>query len=231
VPERRPVAVIAALEEEVRALVTRMPRSETVGPRLQIWEAGGLVVVVGGVGKVAAAMAAQFVCDVFKPRCVLSIGLAGALQDGSRPGQVVVVTGAAQHDFDARPLTPARGIIPGLEVAVMHADSAVADKLLIASRLESKHASCGIVVTGDQIITSAELRDSLAHEFADAVCVDMETAAVAQVALQNNVPWSGLRITSDSADETFDLRGVLGFGVGTAAGLFERILQSVADEL
>jgi len=113
----------------------------------------------------------------------------------------------------------------------MPADSAVADKLLIASRLESKHASGGVVVTGDQIITSAQVRDALAHEFADAVCVDMETAAVAQVALRNNVPWSGLRITSDSADETFDLRGVLGFGVGTAAGLFERILQSVADEL
>lgn len=223
--------MIAALDEEVRALVDRMPRSETVGPRLGIWEGGGLVVVVAGVGKVAAAMATQFVCDVFKPRCLVAIGLAGALEENARPGQVIVATGAAQHDFDGRPLTPARGIIPGLEIAVMHADSSVAEKLLIAARLESKHARSGIVVSGDQIITSAKVRDALAHEFADALCVDMETAAVAQVALLNRVPWSGLRVTSDSADETFDLRGVLGFGVSTASDLFERILQSVADEL
>jgi adenosylhomocysteine nucleosidase len=230
-PDRRPVAVIAALEEEVRALVGRMPRSETVGPRLGIWEGDGLVVVVGGVGKVAASLAAQFVCDVFKPRCVLAIGLAGALEENAQPGQVVVATGAAQHDFDARPLTPARGIIPGLEVAVLHANASLAEKLLVAARLESKQARSGLVVSGDQIITSAKVRDALAHEFADALCVDMETAAVAQVAHQNGAPWSALRITSDSADESFDLRGVLGFGVTTAANLFERIIQSVADEL
>ncbi len=225
------MAVIAALEQEVHALVSRMPRADTVGPRLSIWEGGGLVVAVSGVGKVAGAMAAQFVCDVFKPRCVVAIGLAGSLSEQSRPGQVIVATGAAQHDFDGRPLTPARGIIPGLEVAVIHANSSVADKLLIAARLESKHAISGLVLTGDQIITSAKVRDALAHEFADALCVDMETAAIAQVAQQNGVPWSALRITSDAADETFDLRGVLGFGVSTAADLFERIIQAVADEL
>jgi adenosylhomocysteine nucleosidase len=231
VPDRRPVAVIAALEEEAHALVGRMPRSETVGPRLAIWEGGGLVIIVGGVGKVAAAMAAQFACDVFRPRCIVAMGIAGALEDNARPGQVIIANGAAQHDFDGRPLTPARGIIPGLEVAVIHADSAVTEKLLIAARLESKHARAGLVLSGDQIITSAKVRDALAHEFADALCVDMETAAIAQVAHQNRVPWSGLRVTSDSADETFDLRGVLGFGVSTAADLFERIIQSVHDEL
>jgi hypothetical protein len=61
--------------------------------------------------------------------------------------------------------------------------------------------------------------------------VDMETAAVAQVAHQNGVPWSALRVMSDSADESFDLRGVMGFGVSTAADLFESIIQSVVDEL
>ena len=228
---RRPVAVIAALELEAHALVSRMPRSETVGPRLAIWEGDGLVVLVSGVGKVAAAMAAQFACDVFRPRCLVSIGLAGATEEGGRPGQVIVATGAAQHDFDGRPLTPAKGIIPGLEVAVIHADSSVAEKLLVAAQLESKHAKPGLVLTGDQIVASAKVRDALAHEFADALCIDMETAAVAQVANQNRVPWSALRVTSDSADETFDLRGVLGFGVSTAAELFEKIVRSVVDEL
>ena len=225
------MAVIAALEQEAHALVGRMPRSETVGPRLSIWEGGGLVVAVAGVGKVAAAMAAQFVCDVFRPRCVIAIGLAGGLEDDARRGQVVVATGALQHDIDGRPLTSARGVIPGLDLSIIAADSAVTEKLLTAARLESKHAVSGLVLTGDQIVTSAKTRDALARQFPGSACIDMETAAVAQVAHQNSVSWSALRVTSDSADETFDLRGVLGFGVSTAAELFERIIQSVVDEL
>jgi adenosylhomocysteine nucleosidase len=223
--------VIAALEQEAHALVARMPRSETIGPRMPIWEADDLVVIVGGVGKVAAAMAAQFACDVFRPRCVVAVGLSGALEDGARPGQVVIASGAVQHDMDGRPLTTARGVIPGLDLAVIAADSSVAEKLLRAARLESTHATSGLVLTGDQIVTSRKVRDQLAQDFPDAVCIDMETAAVAQVALQNRVPWSALRVTSDSADESFDLRGVLGFGVSTAADLFEKIIQSVVDEL
>ena len=230
-PDTRPVAVLAALDVEAHALVRRMPRSENVGPRLAIWEGGGLVVLVGGVGKVAAAIAAQYACDVFKPRCLLSIGLAGGLESDVRPGQVVVATGAVQHDMDGRPLTDTRGMIPGLGLSIIAADPAVAEKLLRAARLESKHTTSGLVLTGDQIVTARAVRDALARDFPDATCLDMETAAVAQVAHQNGVPWSALRVMSDSADESFDLRGVMGFGVSTAADLFESIIQSVVDEL
>lgn len=230
-PDRRPVAVIAALEQEAHALVRRMPRAETVGPRVQTWEGDGLVVIVAGVGKVAAAIAAQHACDVFKPRCVVAIGIAGALDDDTRPGQVVVATGAVQHDIDGRPLTAAKGIVPSLGISTIPADPSVAEKLLMAARLESKHARSGLVLTGDQIVTSRKVRDALLAEFPEAACLDMETAAVAQVAYQNSVPWSAVRVTSDSADETFDLRGVMGFGQSTAADLFERIIREVAEEL
>jgi len=227
----RPVIVIAALEQEAHVLVSRMPRSESVGPRLSIWEGGGLVVIVAGVGKVGAAMAAQYAFDVFKPRCVISIGIAGGVEDGTRPGQVIVASGAVQHDMDGRPLTEAKGIIPGLGLSTIAADPALAEKLLIASRFESRDARAGLVLTGDQIVTSRAVREKLVRDFPEAACIDMETAAVAQVAHQNGLPWSALRVTSDSADETFDLRKVVGFGVTTAANLFESIIQSVYGEL
>ena len=227
----RPVAVIAALAEEAHGLVRRMPRSESVGPRLSVWESGGLAVMVAGVGKVAAAMAAQYACDVFKPRCMIAIGLAGGIEDDVRPGQVIIASGAAQHDIDARPLTDAKGVIPGLGLSIIRADSAVAEKLLLAARFESKDARLGLVLTGDRIITARAVRDGLVRDFPDGACIDMETAAVAQVAHQNGLPWSAVRVISDFADEAFDLRGVIGFGTSTAANLFESIIQAVADEL
>lgn len=223
--------MIAALEEEAHALVRRMPRSESIGPRLGIWEDEGLVVLVSGAGKVAGALAAQYACDVFKPRAVISLGLAGGVDDDARQGQVIVATGATQHDLDARPLTDARGVIPGLGVGIIPADVAVVDKLLRVARFESKDARSGLVLTGDQIVTRRTVREALLKDFPGAACIDMETAAVAQVAHQNGAPWSALRVISDSADETFDLRGVIGFGARTAAELFESIIQTLVGEL
>jgi adenosylhomocysteine nucleosidase len=198
---------------------------------MSIWESGALVVMVGGVGKVAAAMAAQYACDVFKPRCLVAIGLAGALENRSRRGRVIVATGAVQHDMDGRPLTDAKGVIPGLGLSIIAANPAVAETLLRAARYKSEDALSGLVLTGDQIVTSRAVRDGIAKDFPEGLCIDMETAAIAQVAHQNGVPWSALRVTSDSADETFDLKGVLGFGVETASNLFEGIIHAVLDDL
>lgn len=228
---QRPVVVIAALAQEAHVLVRRMPRSDTVGPRLSIWESDGLMVIVGGVGKVAAAIAAQYACDVFKPRSLVAIGLAGALENRSRPGRVIIATSAVQYDIDARPLSEAKGVIPGLGLSVITANPAVAETLLRAARYKSEDALSGLVLTGDQIVTSRAIRDGIAREFPDGLCIDMETAAIAQVAHQNGVPWSALRVTSDSADESFDLKGVIGFGADTAANLFASIIQTVVDDL
>ena len=54
----------------------------------------------------------------------------------------------------------------------------------------------------------------------------METAAIAQVALQNGIPWAAVRMTSDAADESFNLDEVIGFGVKTAADVFDQIIRA-----
>ncbi len=193
-----------------------------------------MVVAVGGVGKVAAAMAAQFACDVFKPRCLVSIGLAGALRNDAARGQVIVASGAVQHDYDARPLAPAKGVMPTLNMSVFSAEAPIAEKLLVAAKRAVENpriVRSGVVLTGDQIITSRAVRDALARDFPDGACVDMETAAIAQVAHQNGLPWGAVRVTSDAADETFDLEDVINFGVKTAGELFARIVSDSVGDL
>jgi adenosylhomocysteine nucleosidase len=226
--------VFAALELEARGLVQHLPRSETIGPKIGVWEGDGMVVVVGGVGKVAAALSAQFIQDVFKPRCMVSIGIAGAVRDDTSRGQVVVASGAVQHDMDGRPLTAARGVIPGLNVSVLSADPPLAEKLLVSAKRAVENprvVRSGLVLTGDQIITTRAVRDALARDFPDGACVDMETAAIAQVAHQNGLPWGAVRVTSDSADETFDLEDVIDFGVNSAGELFARIVRDAVPDL
>ena len=193
-----------------------------------------MVLVVTGVGKVAAALATQFIFDVFEPRCAISVGLAGATESDVHPGQLIIASGALQHDVDARPLTDARGTIPSLGLAVFPADPTLSEKLrrATATVVESPESvRSGLVLTGDQIVTSREIRDGLLKEFPEGACFDMETAAIAQVARQNSLPWAALRMTSDSADENFNLDEVLGFGINTAADLFDQVVQAFLRDL
>src|SRR5437763_7246823 len=92
-PDLRRVVVLAALQEEVVDFAS--------GDRLEV--------IVCGVGKVAAAIAAQRACDVLAPRALISIGLAGGVESSTASGTVIVASAAVQHDFDARPLTAVRG--------------------------------------------------------------------------------------------------------------------------
>lgn len=232
-----PVALFAALDAEARALVRHLVPSTRPSPQLSIWagviESTPVVLAVTGVGKVAAALAAQFVCDVFHPRCAITFGLAGATASDVPNGQLIVASGALQHDMDARPFTEARGTIPSLGMAMIPADPRWSSKVRQAtdSVVDNQEiVTAGVVLTGDQIVTSREVRDGLLKDFPQGVCFDMETAAIAQVALQNGIPWAALRMTSDSADESFNLDHVLGFGIDTAAATFEEIVRALLKD-
>lgn len=232
------MALFAALDAEARALVRHLTPSTRPSPELSIWagviEGTPTVLVVTGVGKVAAALAAQFVCDSFRPRCAITFGLAGATSSDVKPGHVIVASGTVQHDMDARPLTDARGTIPSLGMAVLPADHTLSEMLRRAAEsvvADPTLVGSGLVLTGDQIVTSREIRDGVLKDFPEGACFDMESAAIAQVAIQNGIPWAGLRITSDAADESFDLDQVIGFGIDSAAGRFEQIVRALLKVL
>jgi adenosylhomocysteine nucleosidase len=232
------VAFFAALDAEARELVRHLVPSTRPSPQLSIWagviEGTPVVLAVTGVGKVAAAVAAQFVCDAFHPRCAITFGLAGATASDVTPGHLIVASGAVQHDLDARPLTDARGTIPSLGIAVLKSDSTLSGKLRDAAESaveDPRLVSSGLILTGDQIVTSREIRDGVLKDFPDGACFDMETAAIAQVAIQNGIPWAALRMTSDASDESFDLDEVIGFGIDRAAGTFEQVVRALLKHM
>lgn len=230
------MALILALELEARALVRHLTPSTAPSPQLSIWEGivdgEPVVLVITGVGKVAAALATQFVCDAFRPRSVIVVGLAGATDSDVPPGRLVIASGALQHDMDARPFTVAPGTIPSLGMAVIPADPALSEKLRRATEsVVDRSVQSGVVLTGDQIVTSREIRDRILRDFPGGACFDMETAAIAQVARQNGVPWAALRMTSDAADESFNLDKVVGFGINTAADLFDQVVRAVLKDV
>jgi adenosylhomocysteine nucleosidase len=85
---RRKIAIIAAMEREVRPLIRnwKMRMVEHDGRRYRLFENGGAAVICGGIGAEAARRATEAVIREVKPLRVLSVGFAGAT-DGSHLGQ------------------------------------------------------------------------------------------------------------------------------------------------
>ena len=85
------VAIVAALEREVRPLVKdwRVQEREVSGRRLRFFEKGDFVLVCGGIGAEAARRAAEAVIENYAPSLVYSVGFAGALDPALRIGDIV----------------------------------------------------------------------------------------------------------------------------------------------
>ena len=85
------VAIVAALEREVRPLVKQwhVNEREHAGRRFRFFEKEDAVLVCGGVGGEAARRAAEAAIVLFAPKVVYSVGFAGALDPGLKVGDVV----------------------------------------------------------------------------------------------------------------------------------------------
>jgi adenosylhomocysteine nucleosidase len=85
------VAIVAALEREVKPLVKqwRVSEKEHSGRRFRFFERDDVVLVCGGIGAQAARRAAEAVIAIYAPAVVYSVGFAGALEPGLKAGDVM----------------------------------------------------------------------------------------------------------------------------------------------
>jgi adenosylhomocysteine nucleosidase len=85
------VAIVAALEREVRGLIRtwRVCEKEYQGRRFRFFENGEVVLVCGGIGAEAARRAADAVIALYSPRFIYSAGFAGALDPSLKVGDLM----------------------------------------------------------------------------------------------------------------------------------------------
>jgi adenosylhomocysteine nucleosidase len=85
------VAIVAALEREVRPLIKgwSVSQREVGGRRFRFFEKDDFVLVCGGIGAEAARRAAEAVIAIYAPSVIYSAGFAGALDPALKVGDVV----------------------------------------------------------------------------------------------------------------------------------------------
>jgi adenosylhomocysteine nucleosidase len=220
-----PIAIVSAMHEELRALLPLLhqPVRETLaGREFHLGEIHGrpVVLVLSGIGKVAAATTAALLVQRFGVGSLVFTGVAGGLGAGVRVGDVVVAHQLIQHDMDASPLFP-RFEVPLTGRSRFDADAALADALAAAVERclqgadDSVGASTlhglgihqprlhrGLVASGDRFVSSHAECDVLRAALPDVLAVEMEGAALAQVCADFDRPFAVLRTISDRADDS-----------------------------
>ena len=201
------IALIGAMQEELSAVLALMPDAhcETVAGR-QFWlshlSGHAVVAVLSGIGKVAAAITATVLIEKYQVHSILFTGVAGGLAPQVKVGDVVVGTELLQHDMDASPLFPPYEV-PLLGRSRFQADQRMTQCLLESAAQALPHAQvhAGLIISGDQFVSSASESQRLQSAISDALAVEMEGAALAQVCHAYGIPLAVVRTLSDRADD------------------------------
>ncbi|MDT3365968.1 MAG: 5'-methylthioadenosine/S-adenosylhomocysteine nucleosidase [Bacteroidota bacterium] len=158
-----------------------------------------------GMGKVNAAVAATVLIRDCHPDCLLSTGVAGALDPSLKGLDAVVSREIVYHDAWYGEGN-AYGQIQGFP-ARFQGDPAL---LAVAERLGARP---GLFCSGDWFVDTDEVHDRILRDFPDGIAVDMESAALAQTCHIHGIPFLSFRLISDTAEDH--------------AGTWERFWQEV----
>jgi adenosylhomocysteine nucleosidase len=213
------VAVLSALDAEIRELVDALAdvsRDEIGGWPTWTGSIGQarIVLAKAGLGKVNTAALAALVWVRYRPELFVFTGVGGGLDPELGIGDVVIGEIVIQHDWGV--LAPGgelkryqAGHVPFFNptdeygytpsphvIGLMH--DVASDTPLSSVLEEPPRVTFGKILTGDQFLQDGEARDRLYQELG-AQCVEMEGAALGQVAASVGVDHLVIRAISDLA--------------------------------
>ncbi|APT19113.1 nucleoside phosphorylase [Amylolactobacillus amylotrophicus DSM 20534] len=159
---------------------------------------------LSGIGKVQAAMALTSLLATTKIDLIFLTGSAGSLQENVRVNDLVVADAFAYHDVNAVNAGPyVIGQIPQ-EPAIYSLANDYREQFVSFLHDEQIAFQSGLIVTGDTFVSTNALKEAIKANFPTALGVEMEGAAMAQVASHFAVPLIGLRAISDNGDDNAD---------------------------
>lgn len=200
------LGIIGAMDLEVETLLNQMADKVAADHAGSMFYEGTLeklpvVVVRCGVGKVNAALCAQILCDCYGVTHLVNTGIAGSLCSDLDIGDLVISQDAMYHDFDCANFGYPYGKVPGMDVISFPADDALlAYAFASAESVHPGHVKIGRVASGDQFIAVQEKKDFIIS-VTNALCTEMEGAAIAQTAYRNRLPFVIIRAISDKAND------------------------------
>lgn len=199
------IGIIGAMAQEVKLLQEHLVNQKT-------WKKAGatfyqgmigdheITVVQSGIGKVLASITTSLLIQQYDVDLVINTGSAGGIGQGLAVGDIVIADKLAYHDVDATVFGYQYGQVPGGMPLYYEANPAFATLMNQAAKETQHQVKSGLIVTGDSFIADPTRLADIIHHFPEALACEMEGAAIAQTALQFEVPCLVVRAMSDTAD-------------------------------
>lgn len=192
------IGIIGAMDVEIKMILHHCKQvvEHMIGQTMiytGLIEDQNVVIMKCGIGKVNAAMGTQMMIDLFKVEAIINTGVAGAIDKQLKIGDIVLSSKVAYHDVDVTNFGYQKGQIPTLPLWFE------ADQKLIEIIQTLHKVILGPIVSGDQFVCDNDKKEQIKHTF-NALCTEMEGAAIAQVASLQRIPFVIVRAISDQAD-------------------------------
>lgn len=196
------IGIIVAMRKELDLLLPLLQDSEESrmsGFEFHCGKMGrhDVMVMQCGIGKVNAAMGALMLVNHFAPNFVINSGVAGGADKSVNVMDVVAGEKVSYHDVWCGPESEL-GRVQGLPLYFEGSTK------LLELLPESGDIHRGLICSGDQFIDTMDEVNRIKGNFPEALAVDMESGAIAQVCYQCSVPFLALRVISDSPGASHD---------------------------
>ena len=185
------ILIMAALPLEVRPflrLVKARARRDLGLPAWE-WEAGAAVAALSGMGEAAARRAGEVLLARCRPELLVSLGFGGALTPGLAAGDLVLGETFWRYNPDTREL----------QAGPQPAAPRPLPRLCAALKQAGLIAVTGSLVTTSRIIHKGRQGEPLAG--LPRPVLDLETAALAEMAAAQDLAFLSLRAITDAAAE------------------------------
>lgn len=203
------LGIIGAMEQEVETLQKQLQDvkiTQKAGSTFYegVLEGMPVVVVQCGIGTVNAALCVQMLCDCFGVTHLVNTGIAGSLCADLDIGDLVISRDAMYHDFDCCAFGYPVGKVPGMPETFAADESLIQLAMASAETVNPGHTKLGRVASGDQFVCEKAKKDHIIA-VTQAMCTEMEGAAIAHAAYRNQTPFVIIRAISDKADDSAEM--------------------------
>ncbi|MCB4743176.1 MAG: 5'-methylthioadenosine/adenosylhomocysteine nucleosidase [Sulfurovum sp.] len=229
------IGIMGAMPEEIKPIIEKLNNvTITIYAKNKYYEGlyngQEVVIAYSKIGKIFASLTATVLIEKFKCKQLLFSGVAGAISNHLKIGDLVIANGLCQHDLDITAFGHPHGYVPEGEIYI------TPDNYLrqIAKRVASRKGIAlkeGIIATGDQFVANPEQKVWIGKTFS-ADALEMEGASVAVVCNALNVPFFILRAISDSADMDagFDFDTFLENSAKISADFILSMMKEITDQ-
>ena len=200
------IGILCAIPEELRHFSPSSLPAARLGWRDYFQGKHGsheLTLVESGIGKVNSAVASTVLIQHFNCELLIFSGVAGGLDPSLKIGDLVIAEELWQHDYgtiiDQELIAHRAGTLP-MGLPKENPPFRLDEELKAKIQQAHPDAYFGRILSGDTFLNCKETRQQLFEKF-QAQAIEMEGAAIAQVAEQFGVRCMIVRSLSDLAGE------------------------------